>query len=99
MLVTRGEGHINLKPVVAQRYMNLDEFYKLNPNCCKLVPHNTGDRGPYVGLGDRMFGDAAKIVSVTYTVNYVDEGGRSGRATADAQYAVSNCGRAWSARH
>jgi hypothetical protein len=95
---THGEGYINMKLVTVRRY-NVDEFNRSNPNCCKLVPHNAGDRGPYISLSERMIGHAGKIVSVTYTVNYVDEDGQSQSALANEQYAVSNCGRAWNPRH
>lgn len=86
-----------LVPVVA--YTSIDEFRSVNPDCCKIVPHNTGDLGPYTSWLDRISGSAARIVSITYVLRYLDKTGERHSTVVTTQYAVTNCGRAWNARH
>jgi hypothetical protein len=98
-IVTSRPGGVTFRSVNLLKYKDVAEFRQLNPNCCKLVPHNIRDRGPFVDFSDRLFGGAAKIVSVTYTVEFTEEGGQSQSVSATEEYAISNCGRAWDARH
>jgi hypothetical protein len=70
------------------RYRSRDEFRRANPDCCKIVPH---DRF-YVSLWDQLFGSAAKSVSLTYVVRFIDENGNLSSQPAVAQRAVGNCG-------
>jgi hypothetical protein len=70
------------------RYRSRDEFHRLNPDCCKIVPH---DRFT-VGFWDQLFGMAAKSVFLTYTVRSFDENGDFSSQAAEAQRAVGNCG-------
>jgi hypothetical protein len=51
------------KPV---NYNSREEFRRLNPNCCKIVPHDSF----YVSFWPQLFGAAAKSVYLTYTVRY-----------------------------
>lgn len=98
-LRTSGPAGVTFRSVDVVRYESAATFRRDNPHCCEIVPHNVGDQGPYVSFSERIFGKAAAIVSVRYALNYVDESGdRKGIVNAE-RYAVTNCGRAWSARH
>ena len=92
-------GAIELRPVQVIGYRDIDEFLRGNPNCCKVVPHNTGDEGPYTDFSQRLFGYAARIVSVTYAVRYVDENKKQTLDLVTQKYAITNCGRAWDSVH
>jgi hypothetical protein len=77
------------------KYPNRETFYRTNPNCCRVLPHNVGDEGPYTSFSQRLFGYAARIV----TISYVDAAGERKGATKTERFAVTNCGRAWNATH
>jgi hypothetical protein len=59
------------------------------------VPHNVGDSGPHTSFWQRLFGYAAKTVSITYLVRSTDDTGGQKSALKAEQFAVTNCGRAW----
>jgi hypothetical protein len=92
-------GRLEFKLVKTTPYTTRTHFKEANPECCKIVPHNTGDRGPYTNLTQRLFGYAAKVASLTYKLNYVDDDGQPKQALVTTQYAVTNCGRAWNTTH
>jgi hypothetical protein len=69
-------------------YGSLEDFHRLNPNCCKIVPH---DRR-WISLRHELCGQAAKSVHVTYMVRYVNDSGGISNMEAVGQRAVSNCG-------
>jgi hypothetical protein len=94
-----GTAGVTFRSVEVVRYESAATFRRDNPHCCEIVPHNVGDQGPYVSISERIFGKAAAIVSVSYALNYVDEGGDRKSVMNAERYAVTNCGRAWSARH
>jgi hypothetical protein len=79
-------------------YLDKDDFWASNPTCCAIVPDNVGE-GIQTTFGEKLFGRAARTVSVTYTVNYADQNGSPQSAMSTAKYVVSNCGHAWNARH
>jgi hypothetical protein len=81
------------------KYPSRETFYRANPNCCRVVPHNVSDDGPYTSFSQRLFGYAARIVAITYVVDYVDVAGERKGAMKTERFAVTNCGRAWNATH
>jgi hypothetical protein len=84
---TGGYTHFSRKNQIA--YRSRDEFLLLNPDCCKIVPHDD----IYLSWWHRVFGLAAKSVRVTYTVRYLNEDGRQSSEPAVAQPVITNCGR------
>jgi hypothetical protein len=94
-LISHRPASINFSVVPVIKYADSDDFRRQNPGCCTVVPRNTGDSGPYTSFDQRLFGHAAKIVSVTYTIHYLDETGARTKATKTEQFAITNCGRAW----
>jgi hypothetical protein len=83
------------EPVVRVRpYESVAQFKALNPGCCRIVPHNSGLEVRLVTLAHRLWGDAAKSVSIVYTRHYVDVDGTSKSDVAKAQPVISNCGKA-----
>lgn len=85
--------------VKTRPYESVSQFYQMNPDCCRIVAHNTGDKGPYTTFTQRLFGYAAVVVSVSYVLNYVDQGGDFRSADNSMQAAVTNCGNVWNAQH
>jgi hypothetical protein len=71
------------------RYTGREEFRRLNPDCCKIVPH---DRF-WIEFRHELFGLAAKSVRVHYMVRYIAESGAIAQQEAGARRAVGNCGR------
>ena len=82
-----------------ERFESVDQFKQLNPDCCRIIPHNQGDSGPYTTLTQRLGGYAAKVVMVSYQLDYFDDSGLRRRAAQTAHAAVTNCGRPWRAQH
>ena len=76
-------------------YKDREEFRRLNPDCCRIVP-----RGPdSVTLTHRLWGQAAKSVHVRYKVNYFNDNGILIKLEAVARRAISNCGRVLNTGH
>jgi len=98
-LRTSGPAGVTFRSVDVVRYESAATFRRDNPHCCEIVPHNVGDQGPYVSFSERILGKAAAIVSVSYALDYVDQSGDRKSVMNAERYAVTNCGRAWSARH
>lgn len=89
-------GYVTFAPKQNEvRYVGRDEFRRLNPNCCKIVPHDP----VWISFRHRLFGRAAKSVLIRYTVNYINEYGTVSRMDAVAQRAISNCGHALNTGH
>lgn len=93
------DGRVEFKSVKVVPYSTRDSFRQANPNCCKIVPHNIGDTGPYISATQRILGYAAKVVALTYKVNFADQQGRQALELVTTQYAITSCGRAWNATH
>ena len=89
----------SFKTVQLVRYPDRESFLKSNPNCCALVPFNKGDAAPYVSLSQRIFGYAAGLVKVDYSVAYVDDDRTEKKTPMITYYVVTNCGRPWNAQH
>jgi hypothetical protein len=94
-LISLNKSETTFSSVHVFKYANPDQFQRQNPQCCKIVPHNVGDSGPYTSFSQRLFGYAAKTVSITYLVRYTDESSEQKSALKTEQFAVTNCGRAW----
>lgn len=83
-------GYAQFAPKNQIRYRDSEEFRRLNPDRCKIVPH---DRSSMIlSWWHEVFGRAAKSVWVTYSVRYIDEDGKQSRETAVMQAVISNCG-------
>ena len=98
-LITTSPESTLFSSVQVIKYPNRETFNRANPNCCRVVPHNVGDDGPYTSFSQRLFGYAARIVAINYVVDYIDAAGERKGATKTERFAVTNCGRAWNATH
>jgi len=98
-LITTSQTSVVFNSVRAIKYPDRETFYRANPNCCRVVPDNVGDDGPYTSFSQKLFGYAARIVAITYVVDYLDAAGDRKGATKRERFAVTNCGRAWSGTH
>jgi hypothetical protein len=82
-------GYARFFPKNQIRYLDMGEFRRLNPDCCKIVPH----ADIFMNWTHEVAGLANKSVRVTYAVRYIDEDGRQSSETAVAQRVITNCGR------
>ena len=92
-LVTSSPSEVRFQSVKVVKYKDIADFRRLNPGCCKFVPHNPGSEMRPVTFSDQLFGHAAKSVLLTYVLNYLDEGGAAKATDATAQLTIGNCGR------
>jgi hypothetical protein len=74
-------------------YASVADFFSSNPVCCSFAPYNVGDLGPDTTLLDRLLGNAARIVQVTYDLNFLDERGQKNSKKVTGRFAVTNCGQ------
>lgn len=88
-------GYIRLSPEKQVVYGSRDEFRRLNPDCCKIVPH---DR-LWIGFWHQLFGKAAKSVRINYMVRYTNEFGGVSQMEAVAERAIGNCGHVLNLGH
>jgi hypothetical protein len=72
-------------------YINPWEFLGQNPNCCRLVGF---DRDVTPTTLERLLGQGAAVVAVTYQVRYLN-GGEVRPKRAEVEFIVTNCGTAW----
>lgn len=72
------------------RYANLEEFSRLNPDCCSLSP--TGRKGFQNTFLEKIRGDSRTFVRVHYRSK--SAGSISGQMN-DIYFAVTNCGVLW----
>jgi hypothetical protein len=72
-------------------YKDVNEFKRLNPNCCQLTTR--GDEGYKITFSERLFGDVSTLVHIRYLVRYRDDQGSLVEAPIEYSPAVSNCGR------
>lgn len=98
-LVIAHTRSVEFRPVNVINYGSEAVFRAVNPDCCRIVPHNVGDQMPYTSFWERLYGAAAVIVEVTYVLNYFDPPAMPEATGITTYYAVTNCGRAWNARH
>ncbi|NTG51652.1 hypothetical protein G6M04_30075 [Agrobacterium rhizogenes] len=71
-------------------YADLEEFSRLNPDCCSLSP--TGRKGFQNTFLEKIRGDSRTFVRVHYRSK--STGGVSGQMN-DIYFAVTNCGVIW----
>jgi hypothetical protein len=89
-------GYARIRPEEPRvPYGSLAEFHRLNPNCCKIVPHDP----VWVSLWHRLTGLAAKSVHVRYGVRYVNQYGSVSSMEAVGQRALSCCGHVLNVGH
>jgi hypothetical protein len=94
--VLDSSGSTMFLPVNVLPYATVEQFLQQNPNCCRVISH---EDGPWPSLGERLWGAAAALVSMTYKLNYSAASGRPETAAGSTIYVITNCGRAWNARH
>jgi hypothetical protein len=82
-------GYARFIPKNQIRYRDREEFRRLNPDCCRIVPHDD----IFMHWSHEVRGLANKSVHVSYAVRYMDEDGRQSSEAAVAQRVITNCGR------
>jgi hypothetical protein len=75
------------------RYASIEEFRRLNPDCCRL---STSARlAPDVSFASRVKGTNSTYVLVDYLVRFRDEQGIEVSEFASTFSAIGNCGYTW----
>jgi len=90
---TRTIVHSGLKNPI--RYENIEEFYRLNPNCCSLS--RRGRKGMVErDIWDVATGKISDFVRIELLLRYRNDDGSLRSFKHTLFPAVSNCGHAWS---
>lgn len=74
-------------------YSSIEEFRRLNPNCCTLS--NSARKAPDVSFLSRVQGTNSTYVLVDFVVRFRDERGNEVSEPAGTFSAISNCGHGW----
>lgn len=82
------------KPNNAIPYKDIEEFYRVNKQCCKFK--QTGKKGYPRGFWARVSGATSGFVHVHYRVRYKAKDGSIESKEHTLTPAVSNCGDVWS---
>lgn len=84
----------NEQPKVYIPYQDINEFFLLNPECCKVTKEfHDGDGFVAVEFWDRITGSVSDYVTVEYFVRYRDLQGLEHRELIKTHPIISNCGR------
>lgn len=74
-------------------YRDAADFRARNPDCCKIVRHNSDFAGSgVVTLSQQLFGYAARSVLVDFKISYVEADGRPRDTVGHGLIVVGNCG-------
>jgi hypothetical protein len=82
-------GFATFHPPRQIKYRDVEEFRRLNPECCELV---SNDR-QWVSFTWELSGYARATVRVRYSVRYLNDDGTMSRGDAIARVLISNCGK------
>jgi hypothetical protein len=83
----------NYPPENPIRYASIEEFRRLNPDCCRLS--ETAPNAPEVSFLSRVQGSNSTYVHVDYLVRFRDKNGTEITERSGTFSAISNCGHAW----
>jgi len=75
-------------------YKNLNEFFAINPNCCKVTQdyRSIGGEGDNTSAWGCISGKKSAIVGVRYLLRYRDENGDIQSKLKEIFPGISNCG-------
>jgi hypothetical protein len=76
------------------KYSNIDEFIKLNPDCCTLSMRTREGGRPY--FLDRITGYVSTYVLILFKVRYFNENNIENYSDSGMAVAIQNCGKSWS---
>lgn len=87
-----GDKHYVVKTYKNVPYPSIEEFYKANPDCCRVNPG-----GPYYipesTIMDKLTGnDSGQVVVINYIARYIDELGREQYHRIRNDSVQTNCG-------
>jgi hypothetical protein len=79
------------------KYESFEQFMKMNPNCCAIVPGRLKDRRREAWLSylwNRITGyNSGEVIVMTFTVRYLDENGEQRTQKVTTQNVLKNCGK------
>ena len=77
-------------------YQGVDEFFQLNPNCCRIVQYYTSpypkESGERISFFDKVTGRKTGIVTIQYHIRYKAQNGEVLSKPWDYAVAVNACG-------
>jgi hypothetical protein len=84
----------NYPPKDPIRYTSIEEFRRVNPDCCALS--KSARKAPDVSFLSRVKGTNSTYVTVNYLVRFRNERGNVVSEPAGTFSAITNCGHGWS---
>lgn len=82
-------------PEKAIPYQSVEDFFKINKECCEITDYEKGDfgqKGERISRLNKLLGDTSDNVRVRYRVRYFDERGSLMTRQYESYIAISNCG-------
>jgi hypothetical protein len=73
-------------------YRDLEEFFLVNPDCCKVNPTEKYIEGGGLTLIERLTGTATSVIEVAYLVRYRDSNGVVQSVKTKTQLHITSCG-------
>lgn len=74
-------------------YRDINEFYSMNPDCCKVTKKfHDGDGWVVLPVLGRITGAYSDYVTVTYNLRYRDEQGNEQQKIIKTYPVITNCG-------
>jgi hypothetical protein len=92
--VGNGERSFYKRPDKPIRYRSIEEFFRINPNCCSVV--EKGYKGFEPSVASKLTGSISSFVKVDFKVRYLDDKGKISSKQHTMYLAISNCGHVWS---
>jgi hypothetical protein len=92
--VGNGERAFYKRPDEPIRYRSIEEFFRINPNCCSVV--EKGYKGFEPSVASKLTGSISSFVKVDFNVRYLDDKGKVSSKQHTMYLAISNCGHVWS---
>lgn len=80
-------------PKIYDRYDSVDQFRRLNPNCCVLTQTAPGGGGPDLGI--RLLGNFSTYVRMEYAFFYTDAMNQERVFDRVTYPKITNCGKVW----
>jgi hypothetical protein len=83
---------LNYAPVA---YKSVEDFRKINKNCCRVLWQVVGVEDVPASLFDRIMGTKSSFVEIEYLLRYRDSVGVFYELNRRTVYPITNCGKVW----
>ncbi len=97
IIIFRKENTVSPKSYEQIKYESFEQFMKMNPYCCTILPGKFTDRQRESWLSyfwNRITGyDSGRVIVGTFTLHYLDEKGEQRSQEITTEYVLQNCGK------